>query len=162
MGKIINLFKSFEHYKSIDEMPIYNWQKVQETNDLTWLLKVKSDTTKGQLSILETYLKRMTDEYIDHFGISDQYRLILKLKGELRCLEIDYILSDNRVHLTFIEIKKKELQMALAKGKSNDTSSVKVHAEKYMGRAINMRETSVKEFYEILRELQKEQKPKQA
>jgi hypothetical protein len=155
---IVSLLTKFEFYKSIDELPIYHWMKIQETNDLTWILKKKRECSKGQFQVLESYLQKMTDEYIDTFGISDQYRNILKLQGELRCKEIDYLISDNKMHLTFIEIKKAELKNAISQSEKSDLMSIQVHVRKYMGQPINMKETSVKEFYGILSEIQKESK----
>lgn len=161
MSKVISLFKKFEYFNSIDDMPIYNFLKIQETNDLGWVMKEKGDYTKRQQPLLEHALQLITDQYIDTYGISDQYRRILRLQGDLRVLEMEYIITGEKINLTFIELKKAELKVAVDQSQSKETVSVKVHAEKYMGRAINMRETSVRDFYDILRELQKEQKSKE-
>ena len=157
--KVISLFQKFDYYKNIDEMPIYNWFKVQETNDLTWLLKEKEDCTTKQMLVLEMYIQKMRDEYIDTFGISDTYRKILVLQGELACLEIDFIIKQDKKIRVFINLKRNELEKLIAKSQKKDSVNIQVHASKYMGGAlINMKTTSVKEFYGILAEMQKEAK----
>ena len=162
MSKIFQLYKKFEYFTSIDEMPIYNWLKIQESNDLTWVMKVKGDATKKQLLILEDSLKKMTDEYIDTFGISDSYRKILRLRGEIACMEVDYCLTQQRSLLTFINVKKKELESIFRNNEKSDSMSVQVHVRKYLGQSVNMRETSVKEYYSIIREIEREQKQNQS
>lgn len=154
--KVISLFAKFEYYKSIDEMPVYNWFKIQETNDITWGLINKRDCTTKQLLTLEFVLHRITNEYLDSFGISDRYRAILRLKGDISCLEADLLLTADRSNLTFIELKQKELGILLKSSNDSDMMSVQIHVRKYMGQKINVKETSVREFYSILREMKKE------
>lgn len=153
---ILDVFKPLKYYKSIDEMPVYNWFKIQETNDITFALIKKKSITKREFRVLEQALQTITNQYIDTFGISEHYKHILRLQGELKCLEIDLICTNERKYNTFINIKKAELKKALETANKGETTSVKVHAEKYMGRKIDMRTTSVREFYEILKEMQKE------
>jgi hypothetical protein len=43
---------------------------------------------------------------------------------------------------------------------NKETINVRVHAERFMGRSINVRETSVKEFYDIIEEMQKDNRRK--
>lgn len=163
MSKIISLFKKFEYYKSIEELPIFNWFKIQETNDLKWLMKDPGDCTKGQVSTLETYMQKMTDEYVDTFGISDEHRRILMLKTDIACLEIDFLLNGDRKINTFLKIKRKELEKLITKSQSRETTNIQVHVSKYMGGSlINMRTTTVKEFYGILQEMKKEATKKAA
>lgn len=158
MGKLFSLNKKLEFYNSIDEMPIHNWLQIQETNDLVWVMKEPKDVKRSELNQLEEALQTMTDQYIDTFGISDSYRKILKLKGELRCLEIDFIITAQRTILTLIDIKKAELKIAIEKANNIKSLNARVHAQKYMGQAIDMKITSVKFFYEILQEMQNEHK----
>lgn len=158
--RIVNPFRRLEYYKSIDDMPIYNWFKIQETNDVSWML-LKKRSINGYESIeLREALQIVTDQYMDTFGISDEYRKIMRLTLDIRSLEIDFFTTQDRSHLTFIELKKTELKNIAKKSKTADSISVQVHIEKYMGRKINLRETTVKEFYNYLQEMKKEFKAK--
>lgn len=158
---MFGLFKKFEFYQSIDDMPIYNWLKIQDTNDLLFILKNKYQKCNDkQLKVLELSLQAMTDQFIDRFGVSDSYRQVLRLKGELRCKEIDYLTTGSRTHLTFIEIKKKELQALMDQSNKKDSVNVSVHVRKYNGGVLDMKKMNVVEFYEILEEIKREQKRK--
>lgn len=153
---IFNLFSKFEYYKSIDECPIYVWFKVQESNDLTYLLINKRKCSIKDMAVLKEALYTMTNEYIDTFGISDQYKTILELQRDIRVKEIDLLLTGEKINKTFISILKSKLKAKLEGSQRSDTSSVWIHAKKYMGGNLDMRTTTVKEFYSILNELKKE------
>lgn len=155
--KISRLFQKLEYFDSIDTMPIYNWFKLQESNDLGFLLKKKISTTKRDIEILKEVLKKITNEYIDAFGVSDQYKNILQLQSEIRQKEIDFVLTKHRINKTFINVLKGKLKAALESNQRSDTSTVAwVHAKKYMGGSLDMKTTSVREFYSILNEFKKE------
>lgn len=156
--KIIPLFAKFEYYKSIDTMPIFNWFKVQETNDLTYFLHEKRDCTKKELSILEKALTITTNEYIDTFGVSDKYKKILQLKIDIHRKEIALCIHpEERTELTFLNVLKAQLKEALMVSEKSDTKSVVVHASKYVGGGmIDTKKMTVQAFYSILDELKKE------
>lgn len=154
--RVASLFQKLYYYKSIDEMPIYNWFKIQETNDLTHVLKVKRKCSKREALILQNALQTMTNEYIDTFGINDQYKKILGLKRDIRIREIQLMTTGERINNTFIKVLKLELTMLLKKNQKVDTSSAWIHAKKYMNGNLDTKTTTVKEFYSILNELKKE------
>ena len=158
MVKIISLFKRIDWYKSIEEMPIHNWLKLQETNDIGWIIKDKMDCTDKELLILESQLHKLTDEFIDTFGISDEYRSILELKRDLRLAEIDFALTGDKTKLAFIEIKRQQLNLTLSRSQNTEKVNVKVRVSKYLPYQIDFKKMSVKEFYEVLEEMKREAK----
>lgn len=133
-------------------MPIYNWFKIQKTNELTWCLISKRKVNVKQMEVLKGALQTMTDEYIDTFGISDTYRNVLQLKGEIVCLECDYIINKDISRLTFIQLAQQRLEKLLNENNSTDETKARIYASKYMGFPIDTKKISVKEFYEILKE----------
>lgn len=145
-----------EYFKSIDEMPIYNWFKLQESNDLTYLLKVQRKCSRRDIFTLQTALQDMTNEYIDTFGINEDYKKILELKRDIFIKEAQLAITGERINNTFINVLKGELKIALSKSQKSDTVDVSVHVSKYMGYRIDMKNTSVKEFYSILFHIKKE------
>lgn len=160
--KIIPLFAKFEYYKSIEEMPIFNWLKVQEKNDLRYVLKKYRDATKGELGQLQVAVQLMKNEYIDTFGISEEYKKLLVLDDQIRILEIEYVTTGDRSKLTMIEYKSRQLKANIKTGVKADSGTVKIYVSKYMGFQVNFKEMSVKEFYSILREVVKEARTKTA
>ena len=105
------IFKNkLEYYKSLDEMPIANWFKIQQTNDLKYMLvKTRKSKHKGSIRAWKG-TKKLSNEYIDTFGISDEHRQILELSRDIEVLKIDFILTQDRSLLTMIEIKKDQLK----------------------------------------------------
>lgn len=150
------LFKSkIKYYTDIDEIPVFNWFKIQETNDLSWLLIKRAKVGAKLHKVLAEQIMHMHDQYIDAFGLSDKYRRMLELKRDIRVMEIDFFKTKNRALLTFIEVKKHELKALVGNGKKEDMGSVRVHVAKYLG-TCDFKAMSVKFFYETLEEIRKE------
>lgn len=153
------IFKNkLEYYKSLDEMPIANWFKIQQTNDLKYLLVKTRKVSTKEVSELEKGLKKLSNEYIDTFGISDEYRQILELSRDIEVLKIDFILTQDRSLLTMIEIKKDQLKAISKSNNKSDLNKLKMHVNKFMGYSVDMNKTSVKEFYTYLEGLKEEVK----
>lgn len=153
------IFKNkLEYYKSLDEMPIANWFKIQQTNDLKYMLVKTRKVSTKEVSELEKGLKKLSNEYIDTFGISDEYRQILELSRDIEVLKIDFILTQDRSLLTMIEIKKDQLKAISKSNNKSDLNKLKMHVNKFMGYSVDMNKTSVKEFYTYLEGLKEEAK----
>jgi hypothetical protein len=151
------LFKT-DHYKSIDDLPIFNWNKVNETNDLRWLLKKQSEKKlyNRQKNVLEAAWNGIFKEFVDAFGIPEQMLKVLEIKRDIAVLNADIILTGDMVLQTFIEIKQHELKELLTSDVKTGAGEVKVYVEKYMGFKLNERETTVREFYHYLELIKKE------
>ncbi len=55
-------------YTSIDDLPVYYWNKIHETNKLKYLFKEKVDIVNNdQLSLLWA---NINDQYFKEFGLS--------------------------------------------------------------------------------------------
>jgi len=72
MDLLKNIY-SLESYTSIDEMPIYNWNKTIENNDVKYLLKGKVTLSREIILLLQLKWKRMYNEYIKHFGFGERF-----------------------------------------------------------------------------------------
>lgn len=150
------IFSKLEYYKSLDEMPVFNWFKIQQTNDLKYMLvKIRKVSVK-EVKELESALHKLSNEYINTFGISDEYRRILELSRDIKVLEIDFILIKERSKLTMIELKKSELKAISTSSSKTDLFKIKMHVNKYMGYDVDTKKTSVKEFYTIVESLKEE------
>lgn len=145
--------KQPKYYQSIDEMPVYNWFKINETNDTRWMLLDKNKEPDNKAT--EAFQK-VLDEYIDTFGISENYLRRLELKKELICHMTDLEITKDRFIENFIDQINTELSQLDKKEETRNTNSGKVHLEKYMGFRINTKETTVKEYYEYMGEMNAE------
>lgn len=152
--KVVNLTKiEIDCYKSIDEMPVYNWFKINESNNVKWLLKQDRELTEMEVNELLDQWQTVFFEWIDTFGIPDKMRQVLELKRDIWVLEKEMYLEKDPSKQTFIDIKKYELEQLLKaeEKEHHETANViKAHIEKFMGFRVPEKETSVKEFYSYL------------
>lgn len=157
--RIRNLFENkIDYYQSIDELPIYNWHKINQTNELEWLLRKKVLISDHQKKILSNILDRMLSEFIDTFGIPEKMREILDLKSEIFILRCQMALENNKFLQNFIDIAEWKLKQIIADDQTQSTTQVKVYVEKYLGFRLNERETTVKEFYEYIEAIKNQNK----
>lgn len=141
-----------EHYHSLDA-PVFIWQRVHETQDVSWLLMKRQKVSRQILSKLESAWENIYNEYINEFGFSEAFLSIKRKEIHIAQMKVELVLTGDRSLLTFIEIEEEELQeMKQAVGKSNFMES-KIAIENKFKFQINMMTTSIKEFYSYLKHL---------
>lgn len=151
------LFPELVCHESIDTLPAWNWFRIHQTNDLTWLCvkKPKSIRVK-QVKKLNTVWGKIYDEFIDTFGIPELLKKALELRREIAVMKAEMLMSGDRSQLTFIEIKEFELE-ELTKGKESDSvSTVTSYMIKFYGVNIDEKVISVSDYYRNLRMMEKE------
>lgn len=95
------------YYDSIDEMPIYNWNKVIETGDLKWIYK----SGKGRVSkALNKVWVELQDQYFEEFGIDDTFRKRIRLMKEVIKLNDEFIQTGDRFLLNLIHIAETDIK----------------------------------------------------
>jgi hypothetical protein len=150
-------FKSkFEVYNSIEELPIYNFQKVIETG--SYLYMVKNGTFKNK------YIKDVVgawencyNEYIQHFGLNSLYKSILAQEEKIAKLKLQRWLKDLK-HLNAV-IKAEETRLSEMlkpnKGKKSFEEDIAI-IQKYNGVPLDAKTTSVKMFFTYVKLMEKE------
>lgn len=154
----IPFFSKLDYFDSLDSLPIFNWLKIQETNDLGYLLKIKKECSRKEINKLEQHLSKLTDSYIDTFGVSDEYRKVLDLQREIRVKEIEFFITEKKINKTFINVLKLKLQAAMKSTNKTDIYVVSTHVSKWMGYRVDLQKTSVNEFYGILKSIKKNER----
>lgn len=136
-----------KYYQSIEDMPIYNWFKVNNGDFRFMLVKhsIKYDFDKAKEAFDKLY-----SEYIDTFGISESYLKVIELKKNISVLKIEMALTGDRFLKNFIRMSEIELNDINSRTNKTNVNEVKVHLEKYLGFRLNEKETSVKEYYTYL------------
>lgn len=142
-------------YNDISDFPIYNWFKCIDTKDYSYCMVNRKECNKDQLNECELAFSDMYSQYLDTFGVSDDLQAILRLQNQITIHKIDYVLTGDATHETFIDIKEIELAK-LMEVKEVKGNSAKVAIEKYLGFRINEKEVSVKEYYEYINVLKAE------
>ena len=148
-----NLLSKYSNkYASIDDLPMYNWKKIHDTNDLKWLFVTKQEVENNEL--LERRWALIYDEYLNEFGLSDEYKEILKVKRKIANLQADYIIKGDRVLLNFINIEKNALESLYDTSKKGSSfRDSLVHLEKMQGIKINTKQITVADYYNYLRSI---------
>jgi len=145
------------YYESIDELPIYNWRKINETNDLKYLLKQKCGLTKKKFLILQQAWEKLYDNFLDTFGINDDFKKVMELKRDILVLKINMQMDKDPFIINFIEMKEVELNAIIKSGESGISfNEIKAHVAKFMGFAINEKETSTRDYYTYVELFKKE------
>lgn len=157
------LKKKINCYCSIDTLPVHNWFKINETNNLKWLVINHENIKLNQShsNILSVVWQQITDEFFDVFGIPDKMKKILETERDLKVMKWDLFLTGNRALLTFIEIKELQLENLSKNVKVDDPIETKINIEKYMRMPIDFKVMTVKEFYVYVNRINKEIKAKQ-
>lgn len=154
---------SVKHYKTLEEIPVYNWFKIHETNDISYMLTNGPKKVNKQFRIvLLLAFQKMRDEFIDVFGLSDRTKELMKLKAQLQVRKIDLALTQDRIHKTFINVLEKQIKEIEGDvNKTVDFWADKVHVDKFMHQRINLKDISAREYFSILKEMVKQApKPK--
>ncbi len=143
------------YYDNIDSMPIRNWFKIHESNDYSWCISSGSKTFAPKSKLLVVW-DNLYCQYIDEFGISDEFKAILKLKAKISLLKFDEQYKKNGGLKTLIKVAELELQNKLSVQIKSSMNDVKTYLIKFLnGMPINENTMSVKEFYGHLRVYQK-------
>ncbi len=148
-------------YKSIEDLPIYNFHKIMITSDLSYLLKekIKKKRLLKMHDILENQWNLLYNEYLDHFGLSKNYKKIIDQETKVCMLLINRWLKDDRSIENIIEIEELKLKELNSSKKKKTTFEEDVAIiEKYRGIGMNAKVTSVKMFYTYVKLLEEDGK----
>jgi len=139
--------KQPKHYTSIDDLPQYNWRMISEKNDLSFMLIDKHK--KFDKAKMKIAFDKIKDEYIDTFGINDNYLKILELKKNIAMLEIDIALGDAFMEV-YLDIAKNDLNRLVNVGEKSKPFETTVRLSKHMGFSVNERLVSVREYADMV------------
>lgn len=140
--------KQPKHYTSIDDLPQYNWRMISEKNDLSFLL-INKHQKFDKVKIGKVF-EQIKDEYIDTFGISDNYKKILELRKDITCLQLEMAATGDRFIENSIDIATIELKKLLTTTDNVKPYETTVRLSKHMGFPVNERTISVREYAEMV------------
>lgn len=95
-----------QYYESIDDMPIYNWNKIMETGNLKWIF-INGGTVTKKIAII---WENLQNQYFDEFGLDSDYRKKLRLMKEIVRLNDEFIQTGDRFLLNLINIAEIDLK----------------------------------------------------
>lgn len=144
-----------KYYSTIDDFPLYNWEKCQG-GELRYVSKDAKSTKYDQVIWLKLY-----NEYLERFGIGEGLDHFLRLKIHLIKLRLQFIQTNDLFLLN--QIKVAEIQMSNAdpsKLNGMTTQQCLVHLSKWMGAVVKAKDITIVEFKEMFEEYVRSNKEK--
>lgn len=146
--------KQLRIYNSIEELPVFNWWKVNETNDVSFLLIKRKRISDLEKDTLVKVFRKLLDEYMTRFGLTESFLTILDKKKEVALMIVDRWVKNDKSLQIFIDIAKIELSWLLDEfSGQQDFYEFKSRVETMLGFAIDIKKTTVIEFYSYVKML---------
>ena len=137
-----------DYFNSIDELPIWNWWKIAETGNLIYLHK-DSDYKGEDYKPIEIWNK-LQDEYLETFGITEDFRKILSLKKKWVEKKADYLITGKRLLLNEIGFIEADIKESMDSKITVDKEDTVIMLETKLNRELNPKEISVKKYYNYI------------
>jgi hypothetical protein len=146
---------SNRYYKSIEDLPVYNWWKLHEENDFKYLLR---DSNKKVNRYAINIFKSIKDEFVNEFGIDRRYEQYLDKVWKLEMYNIKMALTGDKSDKIFADNLEFEIEDLLNEQETKVHNHGVMHIEKYMGFRLDIKTTTVNEFYGYVKEIEKQVK----
>ena len=151
----MKLEKNYKIYRNIDTLPVWYWDKIQQTGDVRWLVQIDDiEQIKETKQLYEIYDKIYT-EYYDYFGISSDLKEYLNAQRSITLMELDIAVNNTKSKLSLLERKKIEFS-TLYGNAGNDIDKLAVSISRYFKVDVDLMKISTKRFYNFLNTLIKE------
>lgn len=147
-----------DSYKSIDDLPIYNWNEIHRTGNLVYLLRERKKLNEFEKVSLGRRWTKIYDEYIKHFGFSETFIKVIEKQMYIAELMIEKAETGDKTINTFIEIERRALEKLKEKTGDGDFYESKAMMEKQLGFTIDVKKCSVVEFYSYIKSIEKDAK----
>lgn len=139
-------------YGSIDTMPIFYWNKIQETGNLSYLIRSKSvhiekkNVGRIQAVALKILWRKLLDEFIERFGFSDDFLEICRVQKEILNMKIQRASQNDKSVNIFIKIAEEKLIALQQTDNGSNFYELKGSLDR-AGFDIHPMETSTAEFF---------------
>lgn len=140
-------------YKSIEVMPIWNWNKIHETGDLKYLIIAESYKDIADQNNEETAALwiDLYQQYIDEFGVNDNYKRYMQKKQQLNAKINEYIQSGDKFKLNKINILEIDIKGMVDEKEPQKFGEVVAGVEKFFGFQIDPKVLTVEKYYNYLK-----------
>lgn len=135
------LEKQPKYYDSIMVLPLSRWNKINDTYDFGHLYHEYKKDNK-----LESIWAKIYNEYIEHFGLSDEFKDHLRKIKSLSILKYEQVEEFDSFRDAEITILENELK----EQKEANNGLIMAMVSKFMGLPINPEKITVYEFYNYL------------
>jgi len=143
-----------DYFNSIDELPIWNWWRIAESGNLIYLHKGNYDKEDYTY---KAYLlwNKLQNEYLDEFGITEEFRQILELKKKWISKKTEFLLTGERFKLTEIDMIEAEISETSSTKTANKKEDSIIILERKLGFPLDDKILSVKKYYNYINHFSK-------
>lgn len=146
-------------YKSIDEIPIWNWNKVNENKNLNYLYKDPSNHGFKAFPLeLEELWLDLNQELWDYFGITQTYKRYFALMKRKLILRSNYIITGDKFLLNEIWIIEQDIKRLFDTRVSERFTKTIWRLKMYSKIDFDPKKTSVQDYYELIETVNEEVK----
>lgn len=143
-------------YTSVEDIPIYNWWKLHETGDYSYVLKEKHVVEEIVNPILREKWDQIYDTYISRFGFAPELMAIHNQEKKIAKLKAQRMATGNRKLNTDIKVEEHILQeMRKMPQQKADFYEIKAVVEQARGIALDAKVVTAAEFFTYLALLKK-------
>lgn len=138
-------------YLTIDELPVKIWFDIHKEANYSKLVKVEIPFTDKIVLQLSKIWDDIYNQFIERFGLSDEFMTDLRDEIKLANLQADYIITGDRYLVTLIKIEKEKKRIAdLDVKPPTDLDVILARMSKYYGFKLSSRELTVSEYYSYI------------
>lgn len=100
---------------------------------------------------LQSAWERIYDDYLRRYGLSKLHKRLLEVRRKKALLELEYVITRDRFHLTLIEIEERNIeQMINNRGAGVSITTALVYLSKWVGYRLNWKELTTLEYFNIM------------
>jgi len=136
-------------YKSIDDLPIWNFDILCKTRDYQYLLHDEFDEFPEDVEAEDLWV-RIYDQYLEVYGLGEDYKEWCRLMRKSSNAIGDVYLKGQKHKLTFATIYRQMADKLISNVEAGDLSVTCASLSKYNGFRINPAKISVREFNSYL------------
>ena len=139
------------HYQSIEEIPLFNWQKCLEGDVKHVNLETKEDSGNQEA------FNKLYDSFLQKRGVNKEYKKYLDILKKKAMLQCEFLITKDNFKLTQIEIEDAKI-VSLQKTSESGLSIEKtlIYLGKWLGYRLDWKVITVTEFYSIMEEYEKQ------
>ena len=145
-----------DYFDSIEDLPIWNWWKIADSGNLIYMQKLDYyDKEDYSIKAFELWNK-VQNEYLEEFGITDEFRQVLSLKKKWIKAKTDYLLTGERFKLTEIDIIDAQIKDTTANKIDVDKEDTLIVLEQKLNRELDPKKVSVKKYFKYINHFSKQ------
>lgn len=142
-------------YRTIEELPIWNFEKINEQGDVRYMLKLDDYFELPEIGIdydtLVDYFIQISDELFERFGVDDRAITNMMEEKDILMIKLKWLAGEKPFKTTYkIKNKIREDREAMVGDKKQTFEEKIIMLESYFKKDFDVYKMSVAKFYTYL------------